>query len=86
MIYGGGRAGKFAINANDKDKTTLGAYIDSGYNGGDSRPLKAVQTFLDLPDDNTSFFYPSLALLMFLAELTDKERNMYFWRLWYAKG
>lgn len=68
-----GKAQIFYINANAKDKTTLSEYNDYGYSEGTTRKLKTVEKFLDLPDDNTSAFYPSLSLMLSLLELTSSN-------------
>lgn len=74
---------KFYINAYAKDKEKLFDYNDIGYSAdGKTRKLKEVESFLDLPDDNGSQFYPSLSLMMCLLELTDQSRNSYIWRIW----
>jgi hypothetical protein len=68
-----GKAQIFYINANAKDKKTLSEYNDYGYSDGTTRKLKTVEKFLDLPDDNTSAFYPSLSLMLCLLELTSSN-------------
>ena len=79
----GDKPQKFAINAYAKDKNNLMEYNDIGYSAeGKTRKLKEVQSFLDLPDDNASYFYPSLSLMMCLSELTGQNRNSYTWRIW----
>ena len=79
----GERAKVFAINAYAKDKQQLFNYNDIGYSAdGKTRKLKEVESFLDLPDDGASTFYPSLSLMMCLLELTDQSRNSYIWRIW----
>lgn len=81
--FQGGRAVAFAINAYAKDKEKLFEYNDIGYSGdGKTRKLKEVESFLDLPDDGASTFYPSLSLMMCLLELTDQSRNSYIRRIW----